>query len=83
MLNEYLPLNGHFFLRGKSTGDVMMIGILEQPNIKVPNKGEIWLLQFLVTDIKRYKAPPYLHHKRADQVLCTVVPVEDLEEITS
>ncbi len=79
---DYTPMNGHFFLRGKGDGKAMMIGVLDDNILNVPNSGEIWLVQIIITDLKRYKAPPCLKDKRADQVLCMAIPVEGLEEIT-
>ena len=78
---EHTSFKGHFFLRGKGNGKAMMIGILEEMDFDMPNEGEIWLIDFLILDRKRYETPEYFKGKRADQILCMAVPLGKLVEI--
>ena len=89
-MEEYLPITGHFLLRGKGEGKygnrVMMIGVLEDTNIILQNKddlnhGEIWVMQFMILEKKRYKVPKRTYGMRADQFLVTSISPEELEEI--
>ncbi len=89
---DYLPLTGHFLLRGKGKGEygnrAMMIGVLEGEDIEINNPdglnhGEIWFIQFLILEKKRYKVPKHTYGMRADQFLCTAILMDELEEINS
>ena len=62
-----------------------MIGVLEDIEINNPdglNHGEIWVMQFIILEKKRYKVPKYTYGMRADQFLCTAIAMDELEEIT-
>ena len=57
----------------------MMIGVLDEV-IDIEKDGEIWLLQTIISDCKRYKAPEQFKglRSRADQILCSTVKESDL-----
>jgi len=89
-MENYLSIKGHFLLRGKGEGKygnrVMMIGVLEDTNIILQNKddlnhGEIWVMQFIVVEKRRFKVPERTYGMRADQFLCTSIHPDELEEI--
>lgn len=90
---DYLPLVGQFFMREQKRADgqpvTMVIGIIpgklvthkfKKGTLKGVSRDELWVMQFIPTDIKKFIVPERYAGHTVEQILGGGPRVSECEE---
>ncbi len=91
-MKDFMPIGGQFFMRKQMAGGVdvtIMLGVVHQNLITTQGRGvlkggpgdELWLMNFIPVDVRKFRVPPEYGGWRADQILTSGLSVRGLEEI--
>lgn len=85
-MDEFMPISGEFIMRtnhkdGKK-GTMVLGFIPENMLLEKENEDEVWFMQFIVADVKKFKLDKKYSGWRADQLLCYPIQSRDMKEMT-
>lgn len=84
MKDDFMPISGEFIMRGNyKDGEkgTMVLGFIPGVLLEKFNEDEVWIMQFIVADVKKFKLDKRFSGYRADQLLCSSISPDELKEM--